>query len=413
MSPKRVVVTGMGVVCSLGFSEQELWDNMIAGKSGIRRVQSLDLTGYKSTSGGEVDNDRLAVAMKSASLTSWDRTVDMAQIAAGQALRQARIRGETAPADPVDCGTIFGTGVGCAHSVHAAYMGLAQKGLRGLRPTTVPRCMANAASAVISMQYRLTGPNFVIVCACSSSTSAIGLAFRTIQSGYADMVLCGGADAMFEPGTFGSWNNLGVMSSNQDPTKACRPFDRDRDGTVLGEGAAAILLESLEHASARGAGIRAEICGYGESSDADHITRPNVEGQMKAIRLALASAEMEPADVGFVNAHGTATRANDACESQSIRGVLGSATDGIPVSSNKSYFGHLLGASGAIETLVSVIGIERGMMPSSLNLDNPDPECNLLFAGSTPQKLARPVVLKNSFGFGGDNAVLVLRAWRG
>lgn len=383
----------------------------MAGRTGIRRVQSLDLTGYKSTSGAEVDSTRLAETLKAQSLSSWDRTADMAQIAAGQALRQAGLISDAGPAGRLDCGTIFGTGVGCCHSLHEAYTGLAQKGLRGLRPTTVPRCMANATSAVVSMQYRLTGPNFVVVCACSSSTTAIGMAFRMVRSGYADMILCGGADAIFEPGTFGGWNNLGVMSQNPEPAKACRPFDKDRDGTVLGEGAAALLLESADSARARGARIRGEICGYGESSDADHITRPNVEGQMKAIRMALESAGLQPADIGFINAHGTATRANDSCESQSIRGVFGAAADNVPVSSNKSYFGHLLGASGAIETLVTLLGLEAGVMPASLNLDNPDPECALNLVRAEPVRPAKPVALKNSFGFGGDNAVLILRRW--
>jgi 3-oxoacyl-[acyl-carrier-protein] synthase II len=286
-----------------------------------------------------------------------------------------------------------------------------EKGLRGIRPTTIPRCMSNAVTAQISMRFRLTGPNYVIISACTSSTNAIGTAFRMIRDGYAEQVLCGGAESLFDPATYGAWNNLGVMSRNPDPAKSCRPFDAARDGCVLGEGAAALMVESLDSARQRGARIRAELIGYGESSDAEHITSPSAEGQARAIRAALASAGIQPADIGFINAHGTATKANDTCESQSVRMALGDAADRIPVASNKSFFGHLLGAAGAIEALVTILGLESGNVPPNLNLDNPDPACNLNFVGNAAMAIASPIAMKNSFGFGGDNAVLVLRRW--
>jgi len=273
----------------------------------------------------------------------------------------------------------------------------------------VPRCMANAVSSQISMRFRLTGPNYIVASACASATSAIGIAYRMVKDGAADMVLAGGVDAPFDAFAYGAWNNLGVMSTNPVPEKACRPFDKDRDGCVLGEGAGIMILESMESALNRKARIRGEICGFGESSDALHVTRPNPEGQALAIRKALSSAGMTPADISFINAHGTATEANDECESKSIRLAMGNETDRIPVSANKSYFGHMLGASGAVESIVTLLCLESGIIPPNLNLDNPDPLCNLNFVGKEPLRISASVAMKNSFGFGGNNAVLIMR----
>ena len=214
---------------------------------------------------------------------------------------------------------------------------------------------------------------------------------------------------MFDPGLYASWNNLGVMSRNPEPSKACRPFDQARDGFVLGEGAGALVLETLESAQSRGARIRAEICGYGESSDAEHLTRPSMEGQAQALRSALTSAGMEPSDVGMVNAHGTSTQANDVCESRALRAVLGSEADRIPVVSSKSYFGHVIGAAGVVETVATVLCLEANRCHAALNLDHPDESCEVCLVGDRPVELSRPVAMMNSFGFGGNNAVLILR----
>jgi 3-oxoacyl-[acyl-carrier-protein] synthase II len=225
-------------------------------------------------------------------------------------------------------------------------------------------------------------------------------------------VLCGGSDGFFDPFFFGVWNNIGALSVNPDPAIACRPFDSERDGCVLGEGAGALVVESLERAQARGARIRGEIVGYGETSDASHLTRPNADGQAEAMNRALADAAVKPSDLGVINAHGTATRANDLCESESIRKVLGGAVEDVPVVANKSYFGHTLGASGALETIVTLLSLELETAPPNLNLDNPDPECQVMLVGESPQAMARPLAMKNSFGFGGGNGVLVLRRWQ-
>ena len=412
MEPRRrVVVTGLGVVSALGLEEHSVWNNMLAGRSGISRLTGLDVAELKSKNASQIDSVLLQQALGARGITPSDRTIDIALLASAEALEQAGLVKGSPPYAPIQVGTIFGTGHGPAHSIHSSWMDFAAKGPRGVRPTSIPRCMANAISAQISMRFRLTGPNYVVTCACTSATTAIGIAFRMIRDGYARQVLCGGAESALDPGSVAAWSRLGVMSKNDDPQRACRPFDRDRDGFVIGEGAAAILLESLESARERAARIRAEVCGYGESSDADHITRPSAEGQAQSICAALQDAGITPGDVGFINAHGTATKANDECESQSIRLALGAAADAIPVASNKSFFGHLLGAAGALETLVTILGLEYGTVPPNLNLENPDPACAVRLVGAQPLALNASYAMKNSFGFGGDNGVLVLRKW--
>ena len=409
---RKVVVTGLGVVTALGLDERTFWSNLLAGRSGVTPLTGVDLTDVKSRNASQVDTALLQQAMEARGITSSDRAIDLAMLASAQALEQAGLlAGAAAPPAPQEIGTIFGTGQGLSNTITESWMDYFAKGPRGVRPTTIPRCMANALAAQISMRFRLTGPNYVVICACSSGSTAIGIAFRMIRDGYADRVLCGGAESALDIGSVTAWNRLGVMSRSGDPPRACRPFDRDRDGFVIGEGAAAILLESLESARERAARIRAEVCGYGESSDADHITRPSAEGQAQSICAALQDAGITPGDVGFINAHGTATKANDECESQSIRLALGAAADAIPVASNKSFFGHLLGAAGALETLVTILGLEYGTVPPNLNLENPDPACAVRLVGAQPLALNASYAMKNSFGFGGDNGVLVLRKW--
>ncbi len=410
----RVVVTGMGIVTPIGFDLPSVWGNLLAGQSGIHRIRSEALVESRVVAGAEVDSQQLAHALATRSLVPFDRTVDMGLLAADQALEAAGLkRVDSVREEPKPLATLWGTGAGSSVSLGEVYQAFHTRGPRGIRPTSVPRCMANALASKISLHFRLTGPNYVVVSACAASTVAMGIAFRMIRHGYAEAVLCGGSDAVFDPCFFASWCNLGVLSPCKDPRRACRPFDRDRDGTVLGEGAAALVFERLDRALARGAMPLAEICGYGESSDAIHLTRPDAEGQARAIRSALASAGMKPDEIGLINAHGTATPANDVCESQAIRLALGNAADRIPVSANKSYFGHTLGASGALETIVSILSLRERVAPPNLNLDHPDPDCGLRLVASAPERLEKPAAIKNSFGFGGNNAVLVVRAWEG
>ena len=358
--------------------------------------------------GGEVAPDFVPAELKRLRRRPTDRAVDLGLVTAAQALEDAGLIDGAPPYEPQPVAAILGTAVGAAESNTTLQQRYAERGVRGLRPTSVPRVMDNSISGGISIHFRLTGANYVVISACTSSTNAMGTAYRMVRDGYADTVLTGGADGFFDPFYYGVWNNLGVMSKNPDPARACRPFDAGRDGCVLGEGAGMLVFESWERARSRGARIRGEILGYGESSDATHLTSPSAEGQAAAMRAALASAGVGPADLGAVNAHGTATLANDVCESESIREVLGDAAERAPVSANKSYFGHTLGASGAIESVAALVGIEQGRLPPNLNLDNPDPACRVRLVGGDPAPLERPFVMKNSFGFGGGNGVLVL-----
>jgi 3-oxoacyl-[acyl-carrier-protein] synthase II len=405
---RSVVVTGVGVVSPIGFGETEFRDAISQGRCGAATIRAFDAGPYRSKVGCEVDGARLVAVLAAEEIRATDRAGDMAIVAAGQALRQARLIPEKGPCEPQQAAVIIGTGIGSSQSLYECFRSFGEKGVKGLRPTSVPRCMANAMSARTSMRFRLTGSNYVVVAACTSSTIAIGTGFRMIRDGYADVVLCGGADAVFDPFVYGGWDNLGVMSTNADAAKACRPFDSRRDGCVLGEGAAAVVLEEEGRAAARGVRVRGRIMGYGESSDADKITAPNVEGQAAAMRMALADAGVGPADLAFVSAHGTATRANDVCEAASIRLAIGPVAGDVPVVSSKSYFGHTLGASGIMETIVSLLALESGVLHPNLNIEEVDPECAGLALPTMPTSISKRIAMKNSFGFGGSNGVLIL-----
>lgn len=407
---RRVVVTGMGVVTPIGLDEKTLWENMLAGRHGIRPLSFLQPEEFKSKNAAQVDQALLDTALSAMQARPSDRAADMAVLASTQALEAAGLRNSQEPVER-RVATIVGTGGGVAESVEEAYRRYSEGGLKGVRPTTVVRIINNSISSGVSIRFHLTGPNYVVTSACTSASNAIGVAMRMVRDGYADQALCGGTDTLFLRSLFGAWDKIGAMSANPDPNRASRPFDADRDGFIMGEGAAMLVLEAEEVAKARGARIRGEICGYGESSDADHITRPNPRGQASAIRAALDDAGILPEEVGFINAHGTGTEANDESEALSIRDVFGKAADEIWVASNKSYFGHLMGASGAVESVVTILGLEAGIVPPNLNLDKPDPKCNLRFVPGTATAIPSPVAVKNSFGFGGNNAVLVFRRY--
>lgn len=406
---RRVVVTGMGVISPCGMDERTFWDQLVSGRSGIRRIQAFDPSSFRSQSGAEVDSPALAEVLAARGWRAQERCVDMALLASVQALEQGGwLTPGTAP-EPRPIATIFGTGYGPTYAVAEAWQTAVLKGTRWVRPTTVPRIIVNAIPAQVSMQFRLTGAHYAVVAACSSSTIAIGQGFRMVRDGYADQVLCGGVDSLFVPAVYAAWNNLGAMSRNADPALAARPFDAARDGFVMGEGAGTVLLESLDAARARGARVRGEISGYGESSDAEHITQPSVAGQTFAMRNALAEALIGPAQIAYINAHGTATKANDQTECESIRAVFGAETDRVPVSSSKSLFGHTMGASGVLETMATLLALENGRIPPNLNLDQPDPACHVRLAGAVAEPLSGEYAMKNNFGFGGSNAVLILR----
>ncbi|MEM6792404.1 MAG: beta-ketoacyl-[acyl-carrier-protein] synthase family protein [Acidobacteriota bacterium] len=407
---RRVAVTGLGMASAIGLEEETVWERLMAGRGGIGEISLLDTTGYRVSIGAEVDSEEVSSRLSAMGRRSIDRALDLAMIAGDSALRQSGLIDGEPPYEPQDVAVIFGSGVGSAESHHTAFTAFAKRGVRGLRPTTVPKCMYNAISSGLSLQYRLVGTNYMVVSACTSATNAIGAAARMIRDGYADTVLCGGAEGFFDPFFYGVWNNLGVLSTLPDPETACRPFDADRAGCVLGEGAGALVLEARDVAERRGARIRGEIAGYGESSDAKHRTSPSAAGQARAMRQALEEAAVEPSDLAVVNAPGTATEANDECESRSIREVLGDAASRVPVCAHKSYFGHTLGASGALETITTLLSLEHRTLPPNLNLERPDPACGGIdLVGAESREIHSPWAMKNSFGFGGGNGVLIVR----
>ena len=406
-NPRRVMVTGLGLVTAIGLDEASVWSALVAGRTGLRTMRLHKLEGNLVQNGAELDAAPFEPSLP-AGLRRADRSLKFAYEAARQALGGAGRLGGAA-AGTQDIASIWGSAAGTLETLHQAVIRFADKGPKGMRPSSVPNCMSNSIAANISINFQITGANYVVVSACTSSTNAIGVAFRMIREGQAEAVLCGGTEAAFSPFYYACWNNLGVLSTIADPARALRSFAADRAGTLLGEGAGALLLESHESALRRGVRIRGEIVGYGESSDATHITAPSVAGQAKAIRAALASAGIEPAAIGYINPHGTGTEANDATESQAITEALGAAAATIPVGATKPYFGHTLGASGAIETIATLLALEHRLIPPSLNLENPDPACSLCLAGPSPAPLAGDYAMKNSFGFGGGNAVLILR----
>lgn len=404
----RVVVTGMGITSSLGITEEAVWKRLTEGKTGIGTLRSLDTSELKVHIGAEIPEGLIEERLRSLERRPIDRALDLAIVSAENALLQSGLITQGGPYAAQDIPVIFGTGAGPAQSNYNATGTLFEKGPRRLRPTTVPKCMYNAISAGLALQFKLTGPNYMLVSACTSATNAIGTAYRMVRDGYAQKALAGGSDAFFDPFAFGAWNNIGALSRIPDPENACRPFAEDRDGTVLGEGSGSLVLETLESAISRGTQIRGEILGYGESSDATHLTSPSSVGQAKAMNMALRESGLAPKDIGHIHTHGTGTIGNDSCESESIRAVFKDAASDIPIIASKSYFGHTLGASGALECIASLMALENEMAPPNLNIEKPDSKCGLNLGESRPRPIKRAPAMKNSFGFGGGNGVLVL-----
>ncbi len=406
----RVVITGGGCVSCLGIGEAALQGALRHPRSGIHAIQMDPPVSCRTQAGGQINRAPFQAALRAEGIRFKDLALDAATLAAGQALAQAHLRERPDP--PHDIAVIIGSGASNVEQFFEANRTFFAEGARRVRPTTVPRCMNNAISAQLAIRYHLTGPNFVVSSACASSSAAIGQACRMIQHGYWRQALCGGADTIFSPFTLAAWDRLGIMSQNPDPTRACRPFDRDRDGCVIGEGAAALVLESLASAQDRGATIRAEICGYGESSDASHMTTPDARGQAAAVRKALADAGIQPDALGWIHAHGTGTIVNDRVECESLRMALGASVTGIPVVSLKPYYGHMLGGAGVMDMLSTVIALEQRFIPAAMNLEHPDETTHgICMAASTPQPASKPYALKCGYGFGGSNAVFVLRQW--
>lgn len=410
--PRRVVVTGMGCLSAIGLDEETTWANLMAGRTGIRRITAFDPQPFKAVNGAEVDGSALEAALVRGGWKSEEKLTALALVAADQTLRSAGLIQGGKPFSPQPLPVLVGSASGPAESLHEAITAHAQKGIRGIRPSTVPRCMVNIVATRLSIDFHLTGVHYNVSAACTSAEIAMGLAFRMVRDGYAERILCGGAESLFVPSYYSAWNNLGILSTEPDASRAIRPFAADHRGFVMGEGAAFLVLEEETAARRRGARIRGEICGYGEASDAEHIVRPQAEGQAQAIRNALADAGMAPADIGWIVSHGTGTVLNDRTESAAIRSIWGAPGPATPpVSALKSYVGHTIGASGAVEMAMALLALERGRLPPNLNAEPTDPECGIRLVGRQPEPLLNPVVVKQSFGFGGANGVMVARRY--
>jgi 3-oxoacyl-(acyl-carrier-protein) synthase len=402
----RVAITGVGVVAPLGNSNDELFANLRAGKSGVSALPAPCSATPGSSIGATVETPACA-RIPETRLRMLDRVSYLALAAAIQAVEDSAI--EFAQENRERCGVSVGTGMGGAATTDEGYRTLYAERSDRIKPFTVIAAMTNAAAAWIGLEYALAGPNLTYSTACSSSAVSVGEAAEKIRSGQVDVMIAGGAEAPLTPGVLRAWDAMRTLASPDkvNPSASCRPFSMTRSGLVLGEGAAFLVLESWEHASRRGARVRAALTGYGLATDVAHITRPTVDGQARAIRAALQSAGRSPADIDYINAHGTATLQNDAVETSAIKEVFGPRAYQIPISSTKSMHGHLLGAAGALELVICVGCLERGWVPPTMHLDRPDPACDLDYvAGAARGDIPLRIALSNSFAFGGTNAVL-------
>lgn len=407
---RRVAITGLGVVSPLGNDAESFFAALIAGRSAVRRLEGPSFERLAAPLGAPVALDA-AGRIPAPQLRMLDRVSQFALVAAAEAL--AHSQGALDGIDPARAGVFVGTGMGGAQATDDGYRTLYAESSDRLKPFTVLMAMTNAAASWIGLEHGLHGPNLTYSTACSSSSVAIGEAAQRIASGEAEVMIAGGAEAPLTFGTLKAWEALKAVAAEDpaDPAASCKPFSKDRSGLVLGEGAAMLVLEERERALARGARVIAEIAGYGLATDASHITRPSVEGQARAMRLALDSAGSSADEIAYINAHGTGTPANDAVETAAIKEVFGERAYRIPVSSTKSMHAHLLGGAGALELVAAVMAMERCVLPPTMHLRQPDPECDLDYVANAARRVPPfAAVMSNSFAFGGTNAVLVARA---
>jgi 3-oxoacyl-[acyl-carrier-protein] synthase II len=415
MQHRRVVVTGLGVMSSVGTDKETFFASLLAGKSGIRRITSFDASEFPTRIAGEVADFDPTPWVDKRLAQRLDRFCIFGLAAAMDAAKDAGL--DMAREDRSRIGALIGTGIGGMWEIETQMRRLVEGGPRKVSPFLVPKMMPNACSGQISIQYELEGPSTAISTACASATHSIGEACLTVARGDADVMFTGGAEAAITPlGLAGFCSAKALSRRNDEPERASRPFDAQRDGFVMGEGAGVIVVESLDHARARDAHIYAEFLGYGLSSDGSHITAPHPEGRgaVKCMRDAMAQARLNPQDLSYINAHGTSTELNDAVETLAIKKALGEdAARRVPVSSTKSMVGHLLGASGGVEIVASILSIERGVIHPTANYENPDPQCDLDYVPGQPREIEVRTVMSNSFGFGGHNGSVIFGNLRG
>ncbi|WP_082727072.1 beta-ketoacyl-ACP synthase II [Paenibacillus riograndensis] len=407
----RVVVTGMGVITSLGTDLDTFWDNLMSGKSGVSTVDTFDVSEYTTKIAASVKDFDPEARFGRKEARKMDRFVQFAVAAGEDALKDSGlVIGEGIDAERI--GVSVGSGIGGLGTWEDNHNLLLEKGPKRVSPFFIPMMIANMGSGQLSISLGAKGPNTTTVTACATGSHSIGESFRLIQRGDADAMICGGSEATIRPTGMAGFCAMRAMSThNEEPEKASRPFDIDRDGFVMGEGAGILILESLEHAEKRGAKIYAEVIGYGLSADAHHMTEPDPDGAARCIKMAIRDAGIAPEEIDYINAHGTSTPVGDKSETSAVKKALGDHAYKVAISSTKSMTGHLLGAAGGVEAIICGLSLQKGMIAPTINLDNPDPECDLDYVPNVPRKADLNIVMSNSFGFGGHNATVILKKY--
>jgi 3-oxoacyl-[acyl-carrier-protein] synthase II len=414
MAQRRVVVTGIGLLSSVGTGTEECWSAIRNGQSGIGRITQFDPTGFASQIAGEVKHFDPLLHVEKKELKKMGRFIQFAMAAAEFAVASARL--ELPPEEAESVGVYIGSGIGAFEVIEREHKILLERGPGRLSPFFIPSCIVNLASGYVSIKYNAQGPNSATATACTTSAHSIGDSLRLIQRGDADVMICGGSEACVTPMGVGGFAAMRALSTrNDEPERASRPWDRERDGFVIGEGSGILILEELEHARKRGAPIVAEMVGYGQSSDAHHITAPPEDGNggYRVMRNAMRDAGIEPSQVQYVNAHGTSTGVGDKAETVAMKSAFGEHAHKLAVSSTKSMTGHLLGGAGGFEAGITVLAIRDGVAPPTINYEFPDPECDLDYVPNHSRKLDIEYALSNSFGFGGTNGCLIFKRYQG
>ena len=410
----RVVVTGLGALTPLGTDAQSSWDGMVKGDSGIKPITSFNTEGYPVRFGGQVPDFDIGQFLPPKEARRMDGFIQHGLVAGIQAVEDAELEPDSLALDRI--GVAIGSGIGGIKTIETCHDVLLEKGPQKVSPFFVPSCIINMVAGHLSIKYGFQGPNIAVTTACTTGTHNIGLAARMIAYGDADVMVAGGAEKATAPTTMAGFASMKALSArNEDPAAASRPWDKDRDGFVLSDGAAVIVLESLDHARARGANIYCELVGFGMSADASHMTSPaeNGGGAARSMRVALADAELPVTAVDYINAHGTSTPLGDVAETEAIKTVFQHHASTLCVSSTKSMIGHALGAAGAIEAVISILALQNDIAPPTINLENPDEGCDLNYVAQNAQARDINVVLSNSFGFGGTNGTVIFKSFAG
>lgn len=407
---RRVVVTGLGMVCPIGNDVKTSWENALAGKNGIGPITRFDASGMGCQIAGEVKDFNVEEYLPAKEARRYDRYVHYGVAAGTQAIRDAGLDLEKEDLTRIGCS--IGSGIGGLGMICDNYLALHERGARRVSPFMIPGTIINMISGQLSIMFGLKGPNIAHVTACTTGLHGIGEASWIIRRGDADVMVAGGADASICPVGVAGFDNMHALSRrNDDPAHASRPFDKDRDGFVMGEGAGVVVIEELEHALARGAHIYAEIVGYGLTSDAGHITTPNTDGPRRCMGMALARAGIKPEDIDYLNAHGTSTSVGDINETKAIKEAFGEAAKKLVVNSTKSMTGHLLGGAGGIESVFTILAVKNQVSPPTINIVEQDPECDLDYCANAARPMKIRYAMKNSFGFGGTNGTLIFKHW--